>query len=95
MPRKSTPDHDYSAGDIRDEILRQLYQRDKTASICPSEVARSLFRHWREQMDLVRQVADEMAEDGLIVITQGTESVDIHTVKGPVRLRLPPPEPPA
>ncbi|SFB71026.1 DUF3253 domain-containing protein [Kaistella jeonii] len=46
---------------------------DKT--YCPSEVARELFPDdWREKMDLVRKVADELLIEGkLIVLQKGLE----------------------
>ncbi len=78
-----------SEKEIRDEILRLLMLlSDRSASICPSEVARSLRRHWRQWMPLIREVAAEMAKVNTIEILQKGEVVDIETIQGPIRLRL-------
>jgi hypothetical protein len=67
--------------------MRLLYEGNSDSSICPSDVARSLFKMWREKMDLVRNAASELAIDNEIEVTQGGKVVDIETAKGPIRLR--------
>lgn len=74
--------------EIRDEILRLLLIDSKGASICPTDVARSLRPQWRQWMPLVREIAAEMARDNEIEVIHQDKIVDIETVKGPVRLRL-------
>ena len=71
--------------DIRDEILRQV--RGREGSVCPSEVARALADDWRPLMDDVRAEAGALADAGDLRATQGDETVDARTARGPVRLR--------
>lgn len=71
-------------------ILELLGQRRQGASICPSDVARAeACDDWRPLMPRVRAVAARLAAAGRIRVTQGDAVVDIRTVRGPVRLRLP------
>lgn len=76
-------------GEIAETILALLSARAASSSICPSEVARQLWPDdWRAHMSEVRRVADMMRAQGLIRITQGDMEVDdVHTVRGPIRLR--------
>jgi hypothetical protein len=74
---------------ISDEILEMLLGRDAGKTICPSEVARSLFPdNWRDEMEHVRTVAKELVKNGKIVITQAGQEVDPDDFKGAIRLRL-------
>lgn len=60
---------------------------DKT--ICPSEVARSLFdTQWRKHMDEVRQAAIVLQQKGKVLITQKGEPVDVNHIKGPIRIKI-------
>lgn len=73
---------------LAEEIVRLLAQRAPGASICPSDVARSVGdASWRALMDDVRAAAGALADDGTIVVTQGQRVVDITAARGPVRLR--------
>jgi hypothetical protein len=74
---------------IEREIFRLLDARDVSSSICPSDVARVLADddHWRGLMDDVRSVAGRLAQQGRVRITQGEKTVDIETVRGPIRIR--------
>jgi hypothetical protein len=74
--------------EIRDEILRQLMSMNSGASICPSDVARSLRQQWRQWMPMIREVASEMARDNEIAVTQQGQPIEIETATGPVRLAL-------
>lgn len=74
--------------EIRDEILRLLMLMKRGDSICPTEVARSLRKQWREWLPLIREVASEMAKLKLIEVVQRGEVVDIDTIQGPIRFRL-------
>jgi hypothetical protein len=76
---------------IENSIVALLEQRAKTASICPSDVARALVREedeWRALMPLVREVAAKLAREGQISITQGEMTLhpDLRS-HGPIRLR--------
>jgi hypothetical protein len=77
----------------RDEILRLLADRPAGRTICPSEAARALDPDvWRPLMDEVREAAYAMADAGELEVTQKGKVVDGRTARGPIRLRLPPPE---
>lgn len=74
---------------IADEIIYLLLLRGEGKSICPSEVARSLFPNsWRQKMESVRKVAVKLAKDDMILITQSGKKVDPDHFKGAIRLRL-------
>ncbi len=73
-------------------IFHLLAQRQYSATICPSDAARAVYpaaAQWRAAMPAVRTVAAQLAAQGKLVVTQGGKVVDIHTAKGPIRLRLP------
>ena len=66
----STPPSDTA---IAQRIEELSAQRAPHASICPSEVARSLATGeaaWLALMSEVRRLADELAQAGKIVVTQ-------------------------
>ena len=65
-----------------------LSRRERTATICPSEVARQLGGEtWRELMGPVRAAAGRLVAAGEVEITQGGAVVDLETVTGPIRIR--------
>lgn len=67
-----------------------LARRAVNATICPSEVARSIDAGaWRDLMEPVRRVAWGMVGRGELEVTQGGRVVDEGSAKGPIRLRLP------
>lgn len=75
---------------IAKEILKLLASRDCQSSICPSEVARLLAndQEWRKWMPRIRKVGTQLAYEGLIRITQGSETVSpTEEPKGPIRYR--------
>lgn len=73
-----------------DTILDLLRERDREASICPSEAARAVGGpRWRERMDDVRDAARRLAARGAIEVTQRGRVVDVASARGPIRLRLP------
>ena len=77
---------------IERSILAALEERGAEKSVCPSEIARALWpEDWREHMDQVRAVAAQLAEQGRLQVTQKGKPIDLATVKGPIRLRQPPP----
>ncbi len=66
-----------------------LDARAPGATICPSEAARAAAEDWRALMPAVRARAAEMADRGVLEVTQRGEVVDARAARGPVRLRLP------
>ncbi len=65
--------------------VRGLARARSPATLCPSEVARTLAADWRLLMARVRQVAASMPD---IVATQGGVPVDAAASSGPIRLAL-------
>ena len=74
--------------EIRDEILRLLLMAPRDATVCLTEVARSLRPQWKQWLPLIREVASEMARENEIVALQQETIVDLETAKGPVLLKL-------
>jgi hypothetical protein len=79
-----------SPEEIRDEILKQVHARGRGKTICPSEVARALADDWRDLMPQVREISDDLAAKGDVVVTQKGKSVRATEASGPVRIGLPP-----
>ena len=81
---------------LRSGILDMLGSRRSGATCCPSEIPRRHFPStWRERMEDTRQAAFELADEGVIEITQQGEVIDYRQpIKGPIRLRLKAPPPP-
>ncbi|MFN3438896.1 MAG: DUF3253 domain-containing protein [Acidovorax sp.] len=78
--------------DIEERIFALLSVRQPGATICPSEVARSLLPEggaWREWMPQVRQVAQALAQQHRLRVTRGGAPVDAIAPGGPIRLGLP------
>jgi hypothetical protein len=77
--------------DIQDTMLSLLRARAPGASICPSDVARALAAEeaaWRPLMAPVRDAAAQLAQAGVVIITQGDQTVDPADVHhGAIRLR--------
>lgn len=74
---------------VQNEIMRLARLRGVSKTICPSEVARSLWPDdWREHMQAVRDAATVLVRAGKIVVTQKGDVVDLANVRGPVRLGL-------
>lgn len=70
------------------EILELLGRRAGDATICPSEVARSVGDDdWRPLMEPVRRAARRLVADGEVEILQQGRVVDPSTAKGPIRIR--------
>jgi hypothetical protein len=75
--------------DIALRIEALLARRAAGSSICSSEVARSLASDeadWRSLMPHTRRVADALAAQGRIRVTQRGMQVSAQDVKGPIRL---------
>ena len=73
---------------IKRKILELTAKVGPQKTICPSEVARNLWRDdWRVHMEEVRQAAIELHLEGKMVICQkGIPVSDFHFI-GPIRLR--------
>jgi len=70
--------------------LKFAEERGLEKTYCPSEVARELFKKdWRDNMDLVRKVADKLVKSGdLLVLQKGEIKSGLPSkLKGPIRLR--------
>ena len=82
--KRNDPVHD----ELEETILDLLDQRQRGATICPSEAAKVVRPDdWRGLMEPTRQAARRLVVRGEIVITQGGRVVDPSTAKGPIRLR--------
>jgi hypothetical protein len=75
---------------LEQRIDELLAARARDASICPSDVARSLEPDdWRPLMEPARRAARRMVARGEVEITQHGSVVDPSTAKGPIRIRRP------
>ncbi len=76
-------------------ILTLVRSRGPGRSICPSDAARVIGSpDWRSTMDLVRDVACELATaDGLVVTKGGNAVADPRSARGPIRYTLATAEP--
>ncbi|HSP19053.1 MAG TPA: DUF2256 and DUF3253 domain-containing protein [Myxococcaceae bacterium] len=77
-----------SDGTLEARILALLQARARDASICPSDVARSVAEDWRPLMEPVREAARRLVARGVLEITQGGRPVDPSHARGAIRLRL-------
>ncbi|MCC3266785.1 DUF3253 domain-containing protein [Arthrobacter gengyunqii] len=69
-------------------ILGLLAARADTATICPSDAARTVAPdNWRPLMDEARGAAGRLVASGDVDITQRGEVVDLSSVRGPIRIR--------
>ena len=76
---------------ITTEIVLQCLERKPGATICPSEVARTLSPDdatRRALMPTVRRVAATLVREGRIGAMHMGARVDIETARGPFRLAL-------
>lgn len=73
---------------LEDAIVRMLEARPRSASICPSEVARAFADDWRPLMEPVRRAARRLVAAGAVEICQGGRVVDPSHARGPIRIRL-------
>ena len=69
-------------------ILALLDERARSATMCPSEPARSVDPDgWEALMEPARCAARRLVDAGEVEITQGGRVVDPSTCKGPIRIR--------
>ena len=75
---------------LEEAILALLREKKGGATICPSEVARTVetAESWRKLMEPTRRAARRLANKGQIDIIQQGQIVDPSRAKGPIRLRL-------
>lgn len=67
--------------------IRALLRHRDGSTICPSDAARVCGGEgWRDLMPVAREVAAELAAEGVVVVQQKGEAVDIAQVTGPIRL---------
>jgi hypothetical protein len=75
---------------IEQAISTLLARRDAAATICPSEAARALAgttADWRALMPAVRAVAQRLAVEGQLRLTQRGVALDPAAIPhGPIRL---------
>jgi hypothetical protein len=78
-------------------IVELLGQRDRRATICPSEAARRVRSgdDWAEIIEPARRAARRLVSRGVLQILQKNAVVDPSTAKGPIRLRWVGPWPPS
>ncbi len=74
--------------DFKNKILELLQLRGASKSICPSEVLEPQFKSDSVMMEHVRRSARLLADQNLILITQGNKTVDPKFFKGAIRLKL-------
>lgn len=80
-------------------ILRLCAESDRARSIDPTEAARAAGGDprdgttWRIVVRAVRQAAAELVDEGGLHVLRKGKPVDIRTVKGVIRLALPPDSP--
>ncbi len=74
---------------LEQTVLSLLADRAAAATICPSEVARTVGTEesWRSLMEPARRAARRLVAAGQVEITQGGRVVDPSTAKGPLRIR--------
>jgi uncharacterized protein DUF3253 len=64
-----------------------LRHRRPESTICPSDAARVAGgESWRDLMDEAREVAAELAREGIVVVRQRGADVDPAAAVGPIRL---------
>lgn len=81
---------------LRIAILESAEERRQSGTICPSEVALSLWQDdWRDHMHEVRQAAAQLCGQELLLATQRGVSIEIVDAVGPIRLQSRPLAPPA
>ncbi len=73
--------------DPRAAILSLLARRAPGATICPSEVARTIAPDWRDAMPVVHAAIDRLAHDGLVRLSW--KGQPLATRSGPYRIGRP------
>lgn len=86
---------DMTADPAEQAILTLLAARGEQKSICPTEAARVLAGHpkdesWRAKLSPVRLAAQRLARAGRVQILRKGKPVDPEELRGVIRLRLAP-----
>lgn len=87
---------------LHDRLNAVLSSRAYPKTACPSEVARGLtaedidnlgYQHWRDAMEPLRQLIQNLRSAGEIEVLQRGEVIDddvtVENIKGPIRIREP------
>lgn len=75
--------------DLEAAIIELTRRRGSSASICPSDAARSVDPdRWRSLMERTRRAGRRLAMRGEIVVLQGGRPVDATDAKGAIRYRI-------
>jgi hypothetical protein len=70
-------------------MLRILNERGSGKTACPSTIAKEVSEtEWDQLMPIVREVAQELAEQNKVAVTQNGESVDPLSATGPIRIGI-------
>jgi deoxyribodipyrimidine photolyase-related protein len=83
--------NDAGEDSIAEMIVKLCAERGAAKSVCPSEVARALAADedaWRALMPEIRRIADRLAAEGRIVVTQRGSVVEAQRARGAIRLAL-------
>ncbi len=75
--------------ELRRAILSLARERGPDKSICPSDAARAIGgERWRELMEPARDIARDLARDGVVEISQRGTVLDPDAGwRGPIRIR--------
>jgi fructose-specific phosphotransferase system component IIB len=77
------------SSEVAEVIIAMATERGPDKTICPSEVARTMFAHdWRKHMSEVRDTAIVLQQQGKVSITQKGAAVDVQNIKGPIRIKI-------
>ncbi|WP_226346896.1 DUF3253 domain-containing protein [Agilicoccus flavus] len=67
--------------------IRTLLRHRESSTICPSDAARIVGgEEWRDLMPIAREVAADLAGDGVVRVLSKGEEVDPAAARGPIRL---------
>jgi hypothetical protein len=71
-------------------VLQSLACRDRSVSVCPSEIARSLAddEAWRPLLPRIRHVVAQLILQQRVIVTRGTKVLGVQEMRGgPIRIR--------
>lgn len=69
---------------VREAILLAIKNLDPSKTICPIEIAKSLWSEWESHLEEVRRVGRILHHEKLIVIIQNGKPIKDLNFKGPV-----------
>ena len=95
LPWWEAPTEESMRARLEAAILTLAARRAPDKTICPSDAARAVGGEgWRSHMNLARDTARALAQDGSVEIMQRGTVVDPSAEwRGPIRIRLRPPDP--